>query len=63
MLVCVRHMPDPSVPGVTRPLRGPGAAQDDVQEPTTIIQLRDRIYHLHMDFFFNAVLSPQTGAA
>jgi hypothetical protein len=63
MMMCVSHVPDPRFPDVRRPLVGPGSAQDDVEETLTIWMLRDRVYHLHMDFSSAAAPSPQTEAA
>ena len=63
MMTCVQIMPDPNVPAIMRPILGPGAAQDDVEELTTILALRKQILDLHTDFSEAVAPSAPTAAA
>jgi len=48
---CVQVMPDPKNPEIVRPLVMNEEDGDDLEEITTIFQLRERIFRLHTDFF------------
>jgi hypothetical protein len=52
MWSCVQIVPDPKNPNIIRPLVIREADGDDIEELTTIFQLRERIFRLHTDFFF-----------
>lgn len=52
MWECVQVIPDPKNPAFTRPLQINELEGDDLEEVTTILQLRERIFRLHTDFFF-----------
>jgi len=52
MWSCVQIVPDPKNPNIVRPLVIREADGDDIEELTTIFQLRERIFRLHTDFFF-----------
>lgn len=58
MLTCVSIVPDPSNPSVTRK-----DIRDDIEEPQTILFLRDAVIELHTDFSIAAVLSKLGAAA
>ena len=45
MLTCVAIKPDPSKPALTRPL-----FEGDIEEVTTLVNLRVRIFNLHVNF-------------
>lgn len=46
---CIKIMPDPKVPLVTRHL-----IEDDIEDPTTYLRLQKDAFMLHIDFFTNA---------
>lgn len=52
MMECVEFIPDPAKPFIKR-----GLFDGDIEEVTTIIQLRKEIFNLHVDFFTNAAKS------
>lgn len=52
MWTCVQVIPDPKNSMVIRPLMAREQEGDDIEEVTTIMHLRDRIFRLHTDFFF-----------
>jgi len=52
MLSCVTVMPDAKNPDFTRPLVLNEMEGDDIEEITTLWELRERIFRLHTDFFF-----------
>lgn len=51
MLTCVQVMPDPQNATVVRPLIANETDSDDIEEITTYLHLRQRIFALHTDFF------------
>lgn len=53
MMDCVQIMPDPANPGLVRPLQNNEMEGDDIEEVTTIIDIRKRLFALHTDFFLN----------
>lgn len=52
MWSCVQIVPDPKNQSIVRPLVIREGEGDDIEELTTIFQLRERIFRLHTDFFF-----------
>lgn len=52
MWSCVQIVPDPKNQSIVRPLVIRESEGDDIEELTTIFQLRERIFRLHTDFFF-----------
>lgn len=58
MLTCVKVMPDPHKPNITRPL-GLGGAED-IEEFSTLLKLRKEIFTLHADFFVKGADSAST---
>jgi hypothetical protein len=52
MWTCVQVMPDPKNPNILRPLMMVGIEGDDIEEVSTIWELRMRIFNLHTAFFF-----------
>lgn len=59
MLECVRILPDPKNIEVERPLvlnRGDGSG-DDIEEVTTLLELRRKIFELHTGFFSKGAAS------
>lgn len=55
MLSCVKILPDPSRPEVTR-----GLVNDDTEEVKTLFKLRQYVFELHTGFSLAAVISPST---
>jgi hypothetical protein len=51
MMTCVQVMPDPQNASVVRPLIANESDGDDIEEITTYLHLRQRIFALHTDFF------------
>jgi len=45
MFACIKVLPDPKRPDLTRPL-----IEDDIEEVKTRVQLRKAIFDLHVDF-------------
>lgn len=54
MLDCVQIVPDPKVPENMRPLVRNSMEGDDIEEVSTLWDLRERIFKLHTQFFFPA---------
>jgi hypothetical protein len=54
MWTCVQIIPEPKNPQIVRPLVVREMEGDDIEDIETIFHLRDRIFRLHTDFFFNA---------
>lgn len=52
MWSCVQIVPDPKNQSIVRLLVIREGEGDDIEELTTIFQLRERIFRLHTDFFF-----------
>lgn len=52
MMTCVRVVPDPQRPEVVR-----GLVPDDVEEITTLIQIRTEVFKLHAGFILGGVRS------
>ena len=52
MWSCVQVIPDRNNPLIVRPLVRNEMEGDDIEEVTTILTLRERIFRLHTDFFF-----------
>lgn len=52
MWTCVQVMPNPKDPTIVRPIVMREMEGDEVEEVTTLLQLRERIFRLHTDFFF-----------
>jgi hypothetical protein len=52
MWECVQVIPDPKNPQIVRPLMLHGVEGDDIEEVTTILLLRERVFNLHTAFFF-----------
>lgn len=50
MFRCIRMVPDPARPEVTRPL-----VEDDIEEVATRLKLREEVLELHLGFFKDAV--------
>lgn len=46
MFSCIKIMPDPTKPMVTRPL-----IDDDIEDVSTRVYLRKEVFKLHVDFF------------
>lgn len=63
MWSCVQVMPDPSNVHILRPIRMLGQEGDDIEELTTIWQIRERIFRLHTDFFSKGKTSRKSSAA
>lgn len=55
MLTCIQIKPNPQNPGIVRPLM-----PDDIEEVSTLFELRKEVLDLHMGFSQNAGLSKQT---
>lgn len=53
MMDCVQIMPDPKNPEVIRPLLLSGIEGDDVEEILTLLEIRERVFAIHTDFFFS----------
>lgn len=51
MLTCVQVMPDPKNPEFLRPLVLNEMEGDDIEEISTLWEIRERIFRLHTDFF------------
>lgn len=51
---CVQIAPDPRNPDIVRKLVMRENESDDIEELATIWQIRERVFKLHTDFFFNA---------
>jgi len=52
MLACVRILPDPAHPELSRPLvLDHPEGENDVDEVSTLLLLRTRVFALHTDFF------------
>jgi hypothetical protein len=54
MMDCVQIMPDPKVPDFLRPLVANEMEGDDIEDITTLWELRERIFRLHTAFFLDA---------
>jgi hypothetical protein len=52
MWTCVSIIPDPKNPDFVRPLMMHEMEGDDLEEISTVLHLRERIFRLHTDFFF-----------
>ncbi len=52
MLECVKIIPDPAKPSVTR-----APVEQDFEEVSTLLRLRKEVFALHTDFFTNAAKS------
>jgi len=57
MLACVQAVPDPSRGMVRRAL-----IDDDTEEVATLLQLRQEVVNLHVDFFTNGALRKKVAA-
>lgn len=51
MMDCVQIIPDPKHPETSRPLVQYGSEGDDIEEIDTRVELRTRIFKLHIGFF------------
>jgi hypothetical protein len=51
MLSCIEVVPDPKSPNITRPPVMNEMEGDDIEEITTLWQIRERIFRLHTAFF------------
>ena len=54
MMTCVQIVPDPKHPEITRPLVMNEMEGDDVEELSTLWELREAVFKLHTEFFFPA---------
>jgi hypothetical protein len=62
MLSCVQFRPDPANPAVLRPIIGKGSAQGDVEEVTTLKELREEVFKLHVGFSLAEIIQKLTSA-
>lgn len=60
MMTCVKVIPDPSKPHVTRPLVE--GDDGDIEEVQTLIEMRQEIFFLHVGFSMDALKSKWTSA-
>ena len=61
MFACVRFLPNPNDPGVSRALMETGADSDDIQEINTRLLLRREVLMLHVGF--SSATEPQTSVS
>lgn len=58
MMACAVFMPSPAKPAVTRAIR-----EDDIEEPVTVLRIRDEVVKLHLGFSVAANLLALGAAA